>query len=127
MGDMTEGLRKCIDCLRRRYSHRAGDTTSAFCLCFWGYYPSAKAVTAQELVWAEKGPAPRRRPPRHGSSSVSTCYDYFNSTNTIASTSMSCDNSMANKMNNGNSMPPASASSSFVASSYAPNPHAFPV
>jgi hypothetical protein len=32
MGDMTEGLRKCIDCLGRRYSHRAGDTTSAFCL-----------------------------------------------------------------------------------------------
>lgn len=143
MGDMTEG-RKCIDCLGRRYSHRyihrAGDAGGRCGFCFWG---NAKAVTAQELVWAEKGPAPRRRPRPNGGGaySISASYGggdggYYSSTNTVASASMSMtmnsDNSIAMmKMNGGhhgrsiNGMP-ASASSSFVAA-FPHNPHALPL
>lgn len=136
MGDMTEG-RKCVDCLGRRYSHRyihrAGDTGGGYC-CFWGYYPNAKAVTAQELIWAEKGPAPRRRPrPAGGSSSYGGGGSgYYSSTNTFNSASMSMtmnnsDSSIAT-MNgrNASSGMPASASSSFVAS-FPHNPHALPL
>ncbi|KAL6885530.1 hypothetical protein ACP4OV_010309 [Aristida adscensionis] len=142
MGDMTEG-RKCIDCLGRRFSHRyirrAGDTGCGLC-GFWGYYPNAKAVTAQELIWAEKGPAPRRRPRPPAAASSSASYatgagsGYYSSTNTVASasmsmTSMNSDSNMTTivRMGKSSSGMPASASSSFVASSFPHNPHALPL
>ncbi|CAL5029122.1 unnamed protein product [Urochloa decumbens] len=145
MGDMTEG-RKCVDCLGRRYSHRyihrAGDAAGGcgILCCFWGYYPDAKAVTAHELIWAEKGPAPRRRPPRPAAGMSSASYGgsgYYSSTVNSASMSSinlnNSDGSIAMMINGGGHRHassgggmPASASSSFVAA-FPHNPHALPL
>ncbi|KAI4974026.1 hypothetical protein ZWY2020_041807 [Hordeum vulgare] len=80
MGDMTEG-RKCIDCLGRKYIHRAGRGATAaaglLCLCCcalhaWG---CSSSVRSQEPLWPEKVPTPRRRPSSSSSTtSISASY-----------------------------------------------------
>ncbi|KAF7033948.1 hypothetical protein CFC21_045012 [Triticum aestivum] len=144
MGDMTEG-RKCLDCLGRKYSHRyihragRGATAAAglLCLCCcalhaWG---SSSSVRAEELLWAEKGPAPRRRPSTSSSTtSISASYStaagggggYSASMSmTMMSINSGASNSNGHGHRNSNVVVVAPPPASFSRSSA--NPHAFPL
>ncbi|KAE8790225.1 hypothetical protein D1007_35563 [Hordeum vulgare] len=141
MGDMTEG-RKCLDCLGRKYSHRyihragRGATAAAglLCLCCcalhaWG---SSSSIRAQELLWAEKGPAPRRRPSSSSSTtSISASYSTAAGGGYSASMSMTmmsinsgAGNANGHNRNSSNVIVVAPPPASF---SRGANPHAFPL
>ncbi|KAF7040892.1 hypothetical protein CFC21_050759 [Triticum aestivum] len=143
MGDMTEG-RKCLGCLGRKYSHRyihragRGATAAAglLCLCCcalhaWG---SSSSVRAEELLWAEKGPAPRRRPSTSSSTtSISASYStaagggggYSASMSmTMMSINSGASNSNGHGHRNSNVVVVAPPPASF---SRTANPHAFPL
>ncbi|KAM3355526.1 hypothetical protein ACQJBY_025981 [Aegilops geniculata] len=142
MGDMTEG-RKCLDCLGRKYSHRyihragRGATAAAglLCLCCcalhaWG---SSSSVRAEELLWAEKGPAPRRRPSTSSSTtSISASYSTaagggggYSASMSMTMMSINSGASNGNGHNrNSNVVVVAPAPASFSRSA---NPHAFPL
>ncbi|KAM3336736.1 hypothetical protein ACQJBY_030638 [Aegilops geniculata] len=144
MGDMTEG-RKCLGCLGRKYSHRyihragRGATAAAglLCLCCcalhaWG---SSSSVRAEELLWAEKGPAPRRRPSTSSSTtSISASYStaagggggYSASMSmTMMSINSGASNSNGHGHRNSNVVVVAPPPASFSRGSA--NPHAFPL
>uniref|UniRef100_A0ACD5WNB1 Uncharacterized protein n=1 Tax=Avena sativa TaxID=4498 RepID=A0ACD5WNB1_AVESA len=148
MGDMAEG-RKCVDCLGRKYSHRyihkAGRTTSTaaglLCSCgLHGWGKGSSALRAEELLWAEKGPAPRRRQPSSSSSTTSISASYSTGAGggggysaSMSMTMMSINSGAGGGAgyNSNRVVVKQPASSSFVANSTfsrgAANPHALPL